>query len=741
MPVAAEKKSSYKYILLNCIIIIFCLYIAKEVFIPLALAILLSFILLSLIDLLERYHLPKVLATWTSIVFAFLLMALVSWIIYFQAIQLAQNLPKYEANVRSKLHEFSKMNKALFSHITQATSVLKNLETYPLPNEPKQKPISVELSPAKPSMLTQIMQLSPLLNPLGTGLIVLVLLPYIVFNRQDLRERIILLIGHDDLNMATQAMDDTAFRITRYLLLNLSVNGVLGLSIGIGLYFIGLPNAFLWGFLTTFLRFIPYLGIWIAASFPLVVVFAIDPGWSLLFMVLCLYVLVEMATVYFFEPRLFGSGIGISSFALIIASIFWTWLWGIAGLFLSIPLTVCLFMSGTYVPGLEFLEMILGNNPSINPPTHLYQCLLARDKPGSLKISKNFLKNNSLLDYYDQLLIPTLSLAKTDRFQGILAEHRQQFILENTHTLIDVLEEKSKRPGAQRSLKIACLAARDEFDELVGLMLHNVLDQEGIDVIQVECVATLDEIKRFLSTHFVPLICISSLPPYALSPARHLYSKIKNTSSAKIVIGIWGAMPSVAQLESAWEGCSATGVTLKEITTQIKTCLGLDKETISRKNRLKQLQSKWCADLVKTPLNELSLKVFKKIAKAFDVPISLISIIEIDKHFWKESPDILPLPNEAQDNLSQTSVCNYVITSNETLIVPNIKKDPRFCNDAWLADRGILFFAGMPLRSDSELVTGLLCVIDTKPRKVSPQKRLMLETLGQFIMQKINHPK
>ncbi len=705
---------------------------------------------MSMIDCLYSYRIPRILAIPLSVLFVFLLFTLLSWAVYVQIGNLTHNLPSYESNVRLKVQKINTLHEYISSNLNEVRTALKE-ETQPtlVDKNSTTTPIPVVLHSNKQSFFSQIVQLSPILSPilspLGTMLLTIVFLLYILFNRQDLRERLILLISQDDLNLATQAIDDTASRITQYLLSNLCTNGILGAVIGLGLYIIGVPNALLWGILTIFLRFIPFLGVWISASFPLILAFAVDPGWSMLIMTIGLYIVAEFATNYLLEPRLYGASTGLSSISVMAASVFWTWLWGIVGLFLSVPLTVCIFMLGKYVAGLEFLEIILSSDPSLKPPSHLYQRLLARDEGEILKICTDFIKKNTLIDYYDQLLIPTLTLAKRDHFNGTLAEHRQQFILENAQDLIDIVKyssENSIKEPPDNMSGIICISARDEFDELVAKMLANCLNSEGISVVVIECIASSEDIKKFLKTHNQP-ICISSLPPYAISPARHLFKKIRNNHTlAKIIIGIWGAGCSgVSHLQSAWEGSEGIVVTLKETVLQTKLLLGLDQQNSVTKGNIESDQQKLLAkvnrEFAKIPASELSLTVLKKIARTVDVPLSLISLLEIDSYFWRSNTGILPTINEAQENLRQSAACKYVVSNNETLLVPNLKKDSRFNTDTWLADRGILFFAGIPLLSEAEHVVGILCVIDTKSREMSRQDLFMLEALAKVFMKKI----
>lgn len=728
------EKSSSSF-LLSLVLFVFILQVAQEIFIPIALAILLSFVLNPLIVRLCAWKLPRMLAIIITVFFSFFLMGLLGWLVSYQVVRLAQNIPHYERNVQTKLHEFSKIPKHLYAQFYEMTTHFKN-ETLPASTLSNKKQQVIVESAAEGSLLTLPLTLiKPIISPLVTGLLTIIFLLYMLVQREDLRERFILLISQGDFNLATQAIDDATRRISQYLIMNLSINTVFGIAIGIGLYFIGVPNAFLWGLLSTLLRFIPYLGIWIAASFPFIIAFSIDPGWSMLLMTISLFACIELATNYFLEPKLYGATTNISSIAVMLASVFWTWLWGVVGLFLSVPITVCLFVIGKYVAGFEFLETLLGSEPVLNPYTLLYQRFLAMDKVEILKISKQYLKRNSLAQYYDYLLIPALSMAKKDQFKGALAENRQNFILEDTLELMDKNKNQIKNSIASTSPNVICIAARDEFDELTGGMLAQILAQNKMVVKVIECVALREDMLNYLCAHENAIICISSLPPYALSPARHLYKSIKKVlPSAKIVVGIWNASTSISHLHTGWE--SAVVVTsLTEAAFQIKQWLdGNKKPSPPIKKPLRQIKLEKSFEHI--PVSELYAVIIKTLAKKFDVPISLVSLLKTDKHFWKSHTSLFSFADEDQDYLIQTSVCEHIINKNETLVVPDLGKDAHFSNNTELQERGVLFFAGTPLKADKQVV-GILCVLDTKPHEIKTSKVVLLETFANILMQKI----
>src|ERR1700678_1596756 len=295
----------------------------------------------------------------------------------------------------------------------------------------------------------------PLTSVLETAAITVVFTLFILIKREDLRNRVIRLAGSGQLNLMTQALDEAGTRLSRYLLLQFSVNAGYGLLFGLGVYLIGAPHASLWGVLGCLLRFIPYVGAPIAASFPMAMALAVFPGWHQLALTFALFLVLEITLANLIEPWLYGAHTGVSSLAILVAAIFWGMLWGPVGLILSTPLTVCLILMGRYVPQLDFLDILLGDEPVLSPQVHFYQRLLALDDDEARDIASRHLKENSIGNLYDSVLIPALGLAEKDRHMNVLDETRTRFIHQSTRELIEELYESSQDapiPGAD----VAC---------------------------------------------------------------------------------------------------------------------------------------------------------------------------------------------------------------------------------------------------------------------------------------------
>jgi len=330
------------------VVAVVALYFAREVFLPFAIAVLLSFALQPVVARLRRIGLPRVVAVITSVFFAFMIMLLFSLIVVLQLNELAREIPTYQSNIITKIRSLKEMG-AGNSSIERLSGVVERIgseisqlgsDAEPVVGAPTEDPLLVEIfSPQRPiEMLGEL--ITPLIGPLATSGLVIVLAIFMLLDREELRDRFIRLVGYSDLHRTTEALQDAGRRVSQYLLMQLVVNVTYGVPIGVGLWLIGVPNALLWGLLATVLRFVPYIGPFIAALLPLILALAVAPGWSLVLWTAGLFLVMELISNNVVEPLLYGSRTGLSPLAIIAAAIFWIWLWGPIGLVLSTPLTV-----------------------------------------------------------------------------------------------------------------------------------------------------------------------------------------------------------------------------------------------------------------------------------------------------------------------------------------------------------------------------------------------------------------
>src|SRR3984893_13696282 len=502
------------------VIAIAALYFGREVFVPMALALLLSFALGPPVLLLRRWHSNRVLAVIVVVVLAFSVILGIGALIGSQLAHLAENLPGYQYNITEKIHSlrdtttssgFVGRAAAMLTELGNEITKPREMIGRPTANRPavlapgveQQKSVPVEIRQSDPTPLQLILQVAaPLLQPLATAGIVVVFVIFFLLQRQDLRDRFIRLAGARDLRRTTQALDDAARRLSRYLLRQTGINASLGVLVGSGLWFIGVPNPVLWGILTMLLRFVPYIGPVIAAAFPAALAVAVDPGWSMLFWVVGLFVVAEGITGQVMEPWLYGQSTGLSGVAVVVAAAFWTLLWGPIGLLLSTPLTMCLVVLGRHVEHLQFLEVLLGDQPALAPEESFYQRMLADDPDEAAHQAEAFLKDKPLSVYYDQVVIKGLALAQLDVNRGALDHAHRVRVKAAVERVIDNLADHAPTPvpkegengGAVippvfspdeltppwRGMAVLCVAGRGLLDEASAAMLAQLLRKHRI---------------------------------------------------------------------------------------------------------------------------------------------------------------------------------------------------------------------------------------------------------------------
>lgn len=553
------------------VVAIATLYFARVVLIPFALAMLFSFLLSPLVRGLEKARVPRAISVLLVVVISMAGLGSIGVAVTNQLVDVTNQLPNYKANIKKKVASLRGTNRAGFGKAIDSVNELsKEMAETPsatVPTGHQHKPLgAAETSGDKPVEVQVVRDpnspwefLYGWLGTVGVAGIVLVFTVFMLLRREDLRNRFIRLVGHSHLNLMTQALDDASHRISKYLLLQFLVNASYGLVIGLGLHFIGLPNALLWGVIAAALRFLPYVGPPIGALFPTVLSLAVFDGWTRSLMVVGLFLVIEIIVANLLEPMLYGAQTGISSLAILVAAVFWTILWGPVGLVLSTPLTVCLLVLGRHVPQLKFLHILLGDEPVLTPEARFYQRLLAADHREARQVLEQHLEGSSLLELYDSVVIPALGLAERDRHQNDLDEAVERFICQSTRELIEELCEKcaeveempvvgaeghdSETAATQRAIalrtKVVCVPVRDEADEIVGTMLAQLLERNGHEAQCISLGTTLETLEQIVNEN-PDVVFLSALPPFALTYARTLYKKVRaRLPDVSIVIGVW----------------------------------------------------------------------------------------------------------------------------------------------------------------------------------------------------------
>lgn len=544
------------------------LYLGRDVLIPIAIAILLSFVLGPLVNFLRRWHFGRFLSVATAVLMTLSVVGALGTLIGVQLADIAGDVPRYRTTIEGKVEGLKDTPAGrMADYVASIGRTMHQDGPKPEPKpEPKsdavpaapppEKAILVEVKDRAPDALTMAgALLSPILHPLATIGIVFVVLLFLLMQREDLRDRMIRLAGSSDLHRTTVAMDDAAKRLSRYFLVQLALNASFGIVVGIGLYLIGVPSPVLWGIFSALMRFVPYIGAFVSAVFPLALAAAVDPGWSMVVETLILFLILEPLVGHFIEPMLYGHSTGMSPFAVLVSALFWTWLWGPVGLLLSTPLTVCLVVLGRHVDKLEFLDVLFGDRPALTPVENFYQRVLAGDPDEVQEHAELILKSRPLAAYYDEVVIKGLELAARDAARGVLTPEQKNDIRQSLAGLVEDLAERDDDAGADTSETkaagsdwradgtVLCVSGRSFVDESACAILAQLLRNRGIGV----RVVPFSEVARARIDTFevgpARLVCIVSTaisgePTHLRRLAERLKRKLPQ---AYTVVGLWQA--------------------------------------------------------------------------------------------------------------------------------------------------------------------------------------------------------
>jgi predicted PurR-regulated permease PerM len=507
------------------------LYLAADVLIPLALAILFAFLLAPAVRHLERWKLGRVSATLVVALFAFGVILGVSAVAATQALSLAAKLPEYRQNIVSKIHKLRHPDRR--STLGKAAEAIKDIEKQAAPDRP---PMPVKETPGSAFEALGDF-LAPVAKPAAMTLAVIVFTVLFLLNLEAMRERLIGLLGTGRINATTRAMGEASYRVSRYLGTQFIVNAMFGIPFGIALWLIGIPNALLFGLLGMVMRFVPYVGVWIAAAMPIALSFAISDGWAPVLWTAGVFVVLELLLAYVVEPWLYGKSAGLSPIAIIAAVLFWTWLWGPIGLLLATPLTVCVAVIGRHIPEFGYLNMLLGTDPVLTPSERFYQRLLALDPEDAAKMVEHQASVHGAARTFDEVIIPALSLAEIDRRQGALEPARERFVFDQIRRMVEKLElPASATPIAPASICI--VAAHDEADRIGALMAAKVVAPAQACIVGAPALAA--EIAHTVSERQCTTVLISAVPPKAAHYAGYLARRLRRElPNVKIAVGLW----------------------------------------------------------------------------------------------------------------------------------------------------------------------------------------------------------
>jgi predicted PurR-regulated permease PerM len=796
------------------------LYFGRDILIPLALAALLSFMLGPLVSRLRRLGLPRIPAVLLVVSLTFGVLGGFGLVVGTQLAQLAENLPTYQRNIQAKIRSLqtmvpsggifdrtSEMFKELSEELQKAQEQQPDAATTSSPSpggrgrvvveqQRQQRPggeeplvVRVEEPQASPFQVFREIAV-PLLAPIGTAGIIIVVVIFMLLEREDLRDRLIRLVGGGNLHQTTEALNDAGKRVSRYLLMQLVVNATYGIPVGVGLWLIGVPNALLWGLLATVLRFVPYIGPWIAALFPIALSVAVDPGWTMVLWTIAIFLALELVSNNVVEPWLYGASTGISTVAILVAAIFWTALWGPIGLLLSTPLTVLLAVVGRHVPQLGFFDVLLGSEPVLAVHERFYQRMLAGDPDEGEEIAEEFVEDRPLAAFYDEVAMPALRLAEADRAADLLVGEGRATCTDSFVRVVEGLADHEDPEDAEAAADaagaanttaalppsvawtgkpVACIAGRTGLDRAAAAMLAQLLERRGIgarvlpsDAVSPAGIASLDLAG-------VELVVLSYLGGSAVTRARQVSRRLRRKApGVRIMVGLWSgqlgkAGPGTGDKAAGEE--TAAGLSADLVATSlaqavarvVQLAAAADPASAGGAQEADAPAPVEAGPSARRLAREAIERATRELAQAFAVPVCLVSLAEDDeapapKESGRTPAGASPAGATSAGAASagaaaqsaaageaprEASICGQHIAAGETLIVADVLKDKRFADNHAFKERGVRFYATATLRASTGPVLGTLCLFDTEPRTVSDRERQLLRTAADEVAAEI----
>ncbi|HXH84155.1 MAG TPA: AI-2E family transporter, partial [Candidatus Tectomicrobia bacterium] len=545
------------------------LYVAQAVLMPVAVAVLLTYVLAPVVVFLQRWRFPRVVAVVTVVALVFVALGAAGWVVTVQMLSLGAELPRYRDNIKAKMADLrglgrdSGLERATETVAEAAREVEKEVQEAAPPGR-RREPLPVVVEQDRSAQLWSVpTALGPWLEPLGRAGLVAILVPFMLLARQELRTRVIRMIGFSRLPLTTRALDEANERVSRYLLTQSIVNATFGVLAMVALWLVGVPYAVLFGILAGALRFIPYVGPWIGALLPIAVSMAVFEGWTRPLVVAGFWVVLELFTNLVLETLLWARSAGVSAVGLLIAVAFWTWLWGAVGLVVATPLTVVLIVFAKHVPQLEFVWILMGDEPVL--PTHvaLYQRLLAEDEDEAMEIVDGWLDEHPREEVYDGVLLPALALAHRDRVRGRISVEDERLIVREMGEIVADLGPVPREPDTEprEPTRVVACPARGEADATALAMLRDLLDPRHVELRIASPDLLSAEAVQLAEATAGPVTVVGALGPGGMAQVRYLVKRLRAAApEMRIVVGRWCPSPEEKPAREALRAAGADEV-------------------------------------------------------------------------------------------------------------------------------------------------------------------------------------
>ena len=756
-------------------LVIAALYFGRDLLIPLALATLLGFLLDPLVDRLKRWGLPRVVAVMVVVVMTLGLLGAGGAYLANQASTLSGELPTYQKTIRDKLRNlrtFASGPSMWDGLISTIKTFEREVSRLPPSTGSRAEPGGARSGPvtkveivepeAKPVQLV-MGWLGRASEPLATAGIVLLFVILILLDRGDLRDRVLRLMG-GNLHLATDALDEASERISSYLRMQLLVNLSYGIPMAIGLWVIGVPGAVLWGVTAAIMRFIPYVGAMISAIFPVLLAFAVAPGWDMVLWTVSLIVVLELISNNLIEPWLYGESTGLSTLSIILSATFWTALWGPVGLILATPLTVCLLVLGRYLPSLKFLDLLLGSEPVLDAPHRLYQRLLAGDIDDALELAQSEIDTAAgpkpdqadlaagVTQFYDATAVPMLRLG-VQQHQEATSEQRLRLATGMKAMMKELQEEYPAPPYVQALLAeaarlgqhtgIHCLGARLEVDAASAAMVAHALSLRGLPASATAWAVGAQQGDADLRVGSeVQVVCLCSFNPTPQTQVRQLIRRLRrHNPNLTVLVAAWNASDDM-QNEDAAQRMGAADVVdnVEGVVLRAQAMLQADAEAgwcapERPDNDSERVQALHDSGLLNPALVPLFHEAARQACNAFDMPFAQVALVDRD---WVHTPGSLLQDQDGQTMESglprDQSLCGWVVAEDKVFVIEDVARDPRFAQNPALTAHDLHFYAGVPLRIKNGPVLGSFEVLDTKTRDLQGDElELLADMAAQLV--------
>ncbi len=746
-------------IMAGCVIgalIIAALVVGKEIFIPLALAILLAFLLAPVVMRLRKWGCPQLAAIMLTVVMAVGVLAGATSYLGFQLSSLSQQLPKYQDTIKQKLNSVRKLTQgpSVWDGALSTFDTVEHSFDSAAQNKKDDSDVQkVKVVGQEQSAAQSVMEWADrVLNPLASAGIVFLFVILILLNRKDLHDRFLKIIG-GNLNVGTDALDEAGSRIGTYLRMQLLVNSSYGVPLALGLWIIGVPAAIMWGMLAVVMRFIPYVGPMISAIFPITLAFAVDPGWHMVLWTVTIILVMELISNNIIEPWLYGESTGLSTLAIILAATFWTALWGPIGLILSTPLTACLLVLSNYVPALSFIKTLLGSAPVLTPPERFYQRLVADEVDDAMDVANDYVhdqlpKNASdeliarkVNAFYEDAALPAVQLFSSGHNTDASAEHRLRMHV-GLKQFNHAFQQQYPSKISHQQPEVYCVGARWEIDVQASSMIAHALNLRKIPAAWADDALILSQssaMEQIPSS--VKILCISIFHANPEAQIRLLAQKLRNGDKQwQLVFALWNDFDydilDGLQKQFALDGVISSLNDLMLCIEALRLQEGeswLSAQDIpdmpAREQALRELE---VLDSSNQPIYEQYLE---EAQQAFDVKYTQISWIYPQAVYTPMSLLAAESSDPMQAHLAlEDSICTHLVYQNEDLLIEDLQRDPRFAQLSELSGNRIRFYAGVPLRAKNGLALGSFCLLDKRTHELEEDDLALLKELADDLM-------